>query len=132
MTQKQHCSNSIRLPRVAIHTLGCPKNTVDSDAFAHVLAGSGFELVKQESRADVLVVNTCGFLDDAKVESIQVLFEAIRWKARKPGRKVLAMGCLTQRDGGEIKSGIPELDGVFGIGEWSAMIETGQKPALNC
>lgn len=123
MTGKQHCSNSLRLPRVAIHTLGCPKNTVDSDALGRVLIEAGFELVQQESKADILVVNTCGFLDDAKVESIHVLLEAVRWKAKKSGRKVLAMGCLTQRDGAEIASEMPELDGVYGIGEWSRMIE---------
>ncbi|MBU1921479.1 30S ribosomal protein S12 methylthiotransferase RimO [bacterium] len=123
MRSKQHCSNALRQPRAAIHTLGCPKNTVDSDALGRVLGGAGFELVQQESKADILIINTCGFLDDAKIESVQVLLEAIRWKAKKPGRRVLAMGCLTQRDGAEIHAEMPELDGVFGIGEWSRMIE---------
>jgi ribosomal protein S12 methylthiotransferase len=112
------------MPRVAIHTLGCPKNTVDSDALGRTLIEAGFELVERESSADILVVNTCGFLDDAKLESIQVLLEAVRWKEKKSGRRVLAMGCLTQRDGDEIRTEMPELDGVFGIGEWSRMIES--------
>src|SRR3989339_891888 len=111
------------MPRVAIHTLGCPKNTVDSDTFGRVLKEAGFELVEHESGSDVLVINTCGFLDDAKVESVQVMLEALRWKALKPNRRVLAMGCLTQRDGAEIGKEMPELDGVFGIGEWSRMLE---------
>jgi ribosomal protein S12 methylthiotransferase len=108
---------------VAFQTLGCAKNTVDSDALASVLRTAGFECIPQPHRADVLVVNTCGFIDDAKVESVEVLLNAIRWKAAKSGRRVYAMGCLTQRDGAEISDNIPELDGVFGIGEWSRMLE---------
>jgi ribosomal protein S12 methylthiotransferase len=133
VSAKQHCSASLRLPRVAIHTLGCPKNTVDSDSLGRVLQEAGFELVEQESRADVLVINTCGFLDDAKIESVQVLLEAARWKGQKSGRRVLAMGCLTQRDGDEIRAEMPELDGVFGIGEWSRMLEAlGRNPLSVC
>jgi ribosomal protein S12 methylthiotransferase len=129
MSGKQHCSSSLRKPRVAIHTLGCPKNTVDSDTFGRILLSAGFELTERQSAADVLIVNTCGFLDDAKLESIQTLLEAGRWKSKKAGRKVLAMGCLTQRDGKEITAEMPELDGVFGIGEWSRMLETlGESP----
>jgi ribosomal protein S12 methylthiotransferase len=111
VSAKQHCSASLRLPRVAIHTLGCPKNTVDSDSLGRVLQEAGFELVEQESRADVLVINTCGFLDDAKIESVQVLLEAARWKGQKSGRRVLAMGCLTQRDGDEIRAEMPDAGG---------------------
>jgi ribosomal protein S12 methylthiotransferase len=96
---------------------------VDSDSFAAVLRAAGFETVSQPSRADVLIVNTCGFLDDAKVESVEVLLEAVRWKLAKDGRRVYAMGCLTQRDGGEVRDNIPELDGVFGIGQWTQMLE---------
>ncbi len=109
--------------RVAFQTLGCPKNTVDSDAFASILRVAGYECITQPHRADILIVNTCGFLDDAKVESVEVLLEAIRWKLAKPDRQVLAMGCLTQRDRFEVAENIPELDGVFGIGEWSQMLE---------
>ena len=123
MSRKQHCSGSLRTPRVFIHTLGCPKNQVDSDALGGVLRSAGFDLVNRESAAAALVVNTCGFLDDARLESVQVVLEAIRWKAKQRGRRVLVMGCLTQRDGQEIRSEIPELDGVFGIGEWSVMLE---------
>jgi ribosomal protein S12 methylthiotransferase len=120
---KKHCGSNVRPRRVAFQTLGCAKNTVDSDTFAAVLRGAGFECVTQPHRADVLIVNTCGFLDDAKVESVEVLLEAIRWKAARVGREVYAMGCLTQRDGGEVRESIPELDGVYGIGQWADMLE---------
>lgn len=110
--------------RVAFRTLGCPKNTVDSEALAGVLRSAGFECVSQAHRADVLVVNTCGFVDDAKIESVEELLAAIRWKTAKPDRRVIAMGCLTARDRAEIAEEIPELDGVFGIGEWTRILET--------
>jgi len=108
--------------RVAFHTLGCPKNAVDSETLAALLRGVGYECVAQPHRADVLVVNTCGFLDDAKIESVETLLGAARWKAAKRGRRLFVMGCLTQRDGREIAEEIPELDGVFGVGEWTRML----------
>lgn len=117
----------VRCPRplrVAFRTLGCPKNLVDSEALAGVLRSAGFECVAQEHRADILVVNTCGFVDDAKVESVEELLDAIRWKMAKPGRQVIAMGCLTARDRDDIAAEIPELDGVFGIGEWMHVLES--------
>lgn len=108
--------------RIMLQTLGCPKNTVDSAQFAALLSSAAFEMVTQPSRADVIVVNTCGFLDDAKLEAIEILLDAVRWKQARSGRQVLAMGCLTQRDGAEIEAQIPELDGVFGIGDWTRML----------
>lgn len=122
MELKRHCASDLRPPRVFIHTLGCAKNAVDSETLAGLLKQDGFELVTKESQADSVVVNTCGFIDDAKVESLQVLLEAVRWKHAKYGRRVFAMGCLTQRDGSEIRDELPELDGVFGIGEWSGIL----------
>ncbi len=119
---KRHCAAELRPQRVMIQTLGCAKNTVDSDTLAGFLKQGGFEYVERESQADVVVVNTCGFIDDAKVESIQVMLEAVRWKQARKGRRVFAMGCLTQRDGPEIRDELPELDGVFGIGEWTGML----------
>jgi ribosomal protein S12 methylthiotransferase len=109
--------------RLAIHTLGCAKNLVDSEKLAGMVCAAGAEFVQQPGRADVLVVNTCGFVDDAKEESVHVLLEAIRWKRRKPGRRVVVMGCLSQRDGAEIAREMPELDGVFGIGDWVPMMD---------
>ena len=108
--------------RVAFHTLGCPKNAVDSETLATLLRGVGYECVTQPHRADVLVVNTCGFLDDAKIESVETLLGAAEWKRAKRGRRLFVMDCLTQRDGREIAEEIPELDGVFGVGEWTRML----------
>ncbi|MDD5087818.1 MAG: 30S ribosomal protein S12 methylthiotransferase RimO [bacterium] len=119
--------------RVAFHTLGCPKNAVDSETLATLLRGAGYECGGPLHRADVLVVNTCGFLDDAKIESVETLLGAAQWKRAKRGRRVFVMGCLTQRDGREIASEIPELDGVFGIGEWTRMLlALGADPVAEC
>lgn len=119
---KRHCGGNLRPKRVHIHTLGCPKNVVDSETFAGILHSAGYEYVSQPHRADVLVINTCGFLDDAKIESIEMMLEGVRWKGKQDDRRLYAMGCLTQRDGVEVRDEIPELDGVFGIGEWSNML----------
>ena len=112
-----------RKTKVAITTLGCAKNFVDSQSLAREIRSAGAEFVSQPGRADVLVVNTCGFTGDAREESVNTLLEAIQWKEHKPGRRVMAMGCFTQRDGDEIAEEIPELDGVFGIGEWTTMLD---------
>jgi ribosomal protein S12 methylthiotransferase len=109
--------------RIAIHTLGCAKNLVDSERLAGIICAAGAQVVPQPSQADVLVVNTCGFVDDAKEESVHVLLEALRWKMRRVGRRVFAMGCFSQRDGAEIGREMPELDGVFGIGDWLPMMD---------
>ncbi len=109
--------------RIVIHTLGCAKNLVDSERLAGAVCQAGGEFVRQTSRADVLVVNTCGFVDDAIEESAQTLLEALRWKKAKNGRRVMVMGCLSQRDGASLTDEMPELDGVFGIGEWARMLE---------
>jgi len=109
--------------RIAIHTLGCAKNLVDSEKLAGIVCAAGAEFVQQPGRADVLVVNTCGFVDEAKEESVHVLLEAVRWKKRKRGRRIVVMGCLSQRDGAEIAREMPELDGVFGIGDWVPMMD---------
>ena len=65
MALKRHCAAELRPKRVHIHTLGCPKNVVDSETFAGALRSAGFEYVNQPHRADVWIINTCGFLDDA-------------------------------------------------------------------
>ncbi|MFH1009997.1 MAG: 30S ribosomal protein S12 methylthiotransferase RimO [bacterium] len=109
--------------RIAIHSLGCAKNLVDSERLAGIVCGAGAQFVPQPGRADVLIVNTCGFVDDAKEESVHVLLEALRWKEQKTGRRVLAMGCLSQRDEAEITREMPELDGVFGVVDWVPMMK---------
>lgn len=97
-------------------SLGCSKNTVDSESIAQVLHQNGMRGVGDPKRADVLIVNTCGFIDAAKQESIDALNELT---ALKTGRQmVIAAGCLAQRYGPELIQHVPGLDGIIGTRRW--------------
>ena len=103
-------STSPAAPRVALLTLGCARNDVDSEELAGRLTGDGWELVDAEQRADVVVVNTCGFVASAKKDSIDALLEAA-----DTGAKVVAVGCLAERYGTELAESLPEADAVLGF-----------------
>jgi ribosomal protein S12 methylthiotransferase len=97
-------------------SLGCSKNTVDSESIAQVLAGNGMRGVGDPSSAEVLIVNTCGFIDDAKQESINALRELVEMK--NGSQMVIAAGCLSQRYGQDLVQHIPGLDGIIGTRRW--------------
>src|SRR6187549_3671435 len=86
--------------RFALVSLGCAKNTVDSEGIGQLLAAQGFQQVGETGDADLVVVNTCGFIDAARQESIDTLLEL--GEAKRPGQKLLATGCLTERYSDEI------------------------------
>jgi ribosomal protein S12 methylthiotransferase len=96
--------------RIAVITLGCDKNTVDTERILARLHGGGGCVVEAGHDADVLVVNTCGFIDVAKEESIETILEAVRMKQDGRVRAVVAMGCLVQRYRDELEREIPEVD----------------------
>lgn len=102
--------------RVCMISLGCPKNQVDAEITLSKLQNNGFEIVNDPMDADVVIVNTCGFIEDAKKESIESIFDMISYKDDCPEIKVLVTGCLAQRYQSEIFNEIPEVDGVIGIG----------------
>ncbi|MBF0327822.1 MAG: 30S ribosomal protein S12 methylthiotransferase RimO [Nitrospirae bacterium] len=115
--------------KIHITTLGCPKNTADSGHLAKAFAGEGFELAGGEDAADMLLVNTCGFIKDAKEESIE---EIIRISKLKKGmQKLVVFGCLAKRYNDELRSEIPEIDAMFGVGEDVQIIEYCKKNAGN-
>ncbi|MEO0562523.1 MAG: 30S ribosomal protein S12 methylthiotransferase RimO, partial [Chloroflexota bacterium] len=97
-------------------SLGCSKNTVDSESIAQVLADNGLRGVGDPSRAEVLVVNTCGFINSAKQESIDALRELVENKTER--QMVIAAGCLSQRYGENLVQEVPGLDGVIGTRRW--------------
>ena len=112
------------MTKVNIITLGCSKNTVDSENVAGHLKKCGLEVVfDKNTRADVVIVNTCGFIGDAKEESVNEILNQARRKrhARKPMRLVVC-GCLAQRYRDELKTEIPEIDAIYGVHEWDKMI----------
>src|SRR5512140_2125853 len=83
--------------KIGMVSLGCPKNQVDAEQMLGVLAASGFEITPEQSEADVIVVNTCGFIESAKEESIEAVLEAAGMKTRGRCAKVVIAGCLAQR-----------------------------------
>ena len=101
--------------KIYIETLGCPKNEADSQMLKRLLA-SGGQIVSTPVDAEVVVVNTCAFIQDAQKESIETLLEyLLRWKQEQPGRRVYAWGCLVQRFIKALQKEIPELDGLIGV-----------------
>ncbi len=97
---------------VYVHTLGCPKNEADSRALARVLASSGVLLAAGPEQATHILINTCGFIKDAKEESIAAILDAC---GAYPDKKVLVMGCLVERYREELRAGIPEVESWFGL-----------------
>ena len=108
-----------RVPRQKVHvmTMGCPKNVVDSEKLMAQLKLSNIEITARLEDADIAVINTCGFIEEAKQESIDAVMESVRLKAGGKLKKVYAMGCLTQRYGKELSREIPEVDRFFGSAE---------------
>lgn len=103
--------------KVRIVTLGCAKNDVDSEEIAGVLAEAGHDIDSASKRADIVVINTCGFLEAAKDESIRAIKEAVREKKAGRVQKVIVAGCLSQRMGSELARLAPGADSYVGVGE---------------
>ena len=103
--------------KIGFITLGCDKNTVDSERYLGQLAGRGAELTTDLEDAEVIVVNTCGFIDAAKKESIDAIVEAGRMKVEGRCRAVVAVGCMVQRHKGELEAALPEIDLFLGSSE---------------
>lgn len=103
--------------KVYIETLGCPKNTVDSHAMEALLFNGGHIVVNDPEEAEVLIVNTCAFIKDAKEESIESIFDLAEQKAAS-GKKLLVTGCLAQRYAAELYQEMPEVDAFLGVNDY--------------
>lgn len=101
--------------KAGIISLGCSKNLVDSELILGCLRDAGFDITSDEKDADVIVVNTCGFIASAKEESINTILEAAR--DRKDGAKLVVSGCLSQRYPEELRESLPEVDLFWGVGK---------------
>jgi ribosomal protein S12 methylthiotransferase len=102
-------------------SLGCAKNTVDSESMASLLEGTGYQITDNPSKADVLIVNTCGFIEISRQESYRVLDELA--KSKRPGQYLIAAGCLTQRYREEVARTIPGIDGLLGTRRWMDILD---------
>jgi ribosomal protein S12 methylthiotransferase len=110
-------------PKVGFVSLGCPKNLVDSEVMLGTLARQGYSITSQKEEADVIVVNTCGFIDTAKKESIDTILEMAELKSHGNCKKLVVAGCLAERYRSEIRKEIPEIDFIFGPDELGRILE---------
>ena len=110
---------------VAIHlvSLGCPKNLVDSEVILGRLGAEGFVVSQEPETSDILMVNTCGFIESAKEESINEILELVKLKEQDPAKRVVVAGCLGQRYPEELAKEIPEIDAIVGMSEYPKMPE---------
>ncbi len=110
-------------PTVHLVSLGCPKNRVDSEIILGQMHAAGYALVASPEDADLLIVNTCAFIDDSKKESVDAILELADVKAARPGAKLVVAGCLAQRHSAELAKEMPEVDAFLGTGEYDRLNE---------
>ena len=103
-----------RIPHIYVHTLGCSKNVVDSEVLVAQARANDFVVTESVDQADVLVINTCGFIEAAKQESIEHILQGVELRKKGNLKKLLVMGCLSQRYQSDLESEIPEVDRYFG------------------
>lgn len=108
---------------ISFVSLGCDKNTVDSEIMLQLLVDHGYVLEKDDAKAQVIIINTCGFIQDAKEESIQTIIEMGGYKKSGCCRKLVVTGCLAQRYAREIQEDLPEVDAVVGTGSYERIVE---------
>jgi ribosomal protein S12 methylthiotransferase len=111
------------MPKVGFVSLGCPKNLVDSEVMMGVLARDGYELTPRADEAEVLVVNTCSFIEPAQKESVDAILEMAEHKKFGSAKKLIVAGCLVERYRDQILEQIPEVDAVVGTGEVERILE---------
>lgn len=122
------------MKKVGLISLGCAKNRVDSENMLGMLRARGFEIVADPAEADALFVNTCGFIEPAKEESIDAIFEMARYKKEDPRKRLFVTGCLAQRYPEALMSEIPEIDGILGVADYARLFDmldaadTGDRP----
>ncbi len=110
-------------PRIGFVSLGCPKNLVDSEVMMGLLDRAGGVMTNDADAADILVVNTCSFIDAAKQESVDTILEMAEHKTTGRAKKLIVAGCLVERYRDEIRKNIPEVDAVVGTGELEKILE---------
>ncbi len=121
-------------PKVGFVSLGCPKNLVDSEVMMGLLHHNGAELTPRAEDAEIIVINTCSFIDSAKQESVNTILEMVQHKREHGGKaaRIVVAGCLVERYRDEIRANIPEVDAVVGTGELEAILAAaGLSPAAD-
>ena len=111
------------MKKVGFVSLGCPKNLVDSEVMMGILARAGYELTPRAGEADVLVVNTCSFIEPAQKESVDSILEMAEYKKFGRAQKLIVAGCMVERFRNDIREQIPEVDAVIGTGEIEKILQ---------
>ncbi len=109
--------------KVGFISLGCPKNQLDTEVMLHELYSAGYEIVSEDIDADVIVVNTCGFIESAKQEAIDNILDVAWLKKNRTLKAIVVTGCLTERYRDEIFESLPEVDAVLGVGSIHNIVE---------
>src|ERR1043166_9242486 len=117
VTLENEPKTASRPPKDGFVSLGCPKNLVDSEVMMGLLAASGAEITPSADDADIIVVNTCSFIESAQQESVNAILEMAAHKQSGRAQKLVVAGCLVERYRNEIQKQIPEVDAVVGTGE---------------
>lgn len=126
------------LKKVALVSLGCSKNLVDSEEMLAILSERGFELTSKEDEADVIIVNTCTFIESAKTESIECILELAQYKQVGACKALIVTGCMAQRYREQILTELPEVDAVVGTNDYGSIADIidklsgGEKEILKC
>ena len=121
---------------IALITLGCPKNLVNSEEMAALLQEAGYTFTDRPVEADAVIINTCAFIESAKTEAIDKILEVAALREENPDLKIIVAGCLAQRYSKDIRAEIPEVDGVMGTGSYSEVVSVvesvlgGDRPTL--
>src|SRR6476661_7329170 len=114
--------------KIGMVSLGCPKNLVDSEVMLGLAQGDAHQLTRDAADADVLIVNTCAFIDKAKQESIDAILEMAEHKKNGACRKLIVTGCMAERYRDELRTEIPEIDVVLGTSEVPEIVNALRAP----
>ena len=123
LTSPDEVARNVTPKKVGFVSLGCPKNLVDSEVMMGLLAHGGAEITPRAEDADIIVVNTCSFIDKAQQESVDAILEMAQHKIAGKAQKLIVAGCLVERYRNEIQKNIPEVDAVVGTGELHQILQ---------
>ena len=117
--------------KVGFVSLGCPKNQLDTEVMLHEVASAGYEITPDETEADVVIINTCGFIESAKKESIENILDIAWLKKNRTLRAIVVTGCLAERYREDILTEMPEVDAVLGVGSIHNIVEAIEAVTVN-
>ena len=109
--------------KISLISLGCAKNLVNSEQMIYLLNDAGYELTDSAEQSDVIIINTCGFIDAAKSEAIDTILEMAEIKKQHPHLKIVVTGCLTERYRDEVTKELPEIDAIAGVGSFDNIVD---------